>query len=71
MKLNRVEVNELLYRRPGLNKIKFTAYYDEYTRRGTIVYDTLNGKFKSHNGDIELLAEVCLALRQPASISKG
>lgn len=71
MKPNKVEIIDLLYRRPGLNKIKFEAHYDACIRRGTIVYDTINGKFKSHNGDIELLAEVCSALRQPASRSKG
>ena len=65
MKPTNVEILDLLFRRPGLNKIVFSAEYGDYTRRGTVVYDTLNKKFLTHTGDIVLLAEICLSLRKP------
>ncbi len=70
MKPLSVSIDGLLYRRPGLNKIKFTADYELFKRRGTIVFDTINQKFLSHNADIELLAAVCVALSTPNKISR-
>lgn len=65
-----VTIDDLQYKRPGLNKILFTAYYHNYARRGTIVYDSVGKKFMSHNKDIDLLAAVCKGLSQSANLSK-
>ncbi len=70
MKPYSVSIDGLLYRRPGLNKIKFTADYGLYKRRGAVVYDTINRKFLSHTSDIELLAAICVALSTPNTFSR-
>lgn len=60
-----VEVTDIKYRRPGLNKVEFLATYPGFSRRGTVVYDTVNKKFITHRKDIELLAAVCVSLQRP------
>lgn len=70
MKPISVTVTDLLYRRPGLNKINFIAEYKQFKRRGTVVYDTINGKFLSHTSDIELLAEICRSLSKVSTAAR-
>jgi len=65
MKPYNVEVLNIRYQRPGINKLDFTAQYDGYTRRGTVIYDTIAKQFMSHNSDIDLLAGLCINLQQP------
>ena len=60
-----VEVTDIKYRRPGLNKIEFFATYKNFCRRGTVIYDTVNKKFVTHTKDIDLLAAVCVSLQRP------
>jgi hypothetical protein len=55
-------INDLTYSRDGVNRIRFTAKYDGYWRRGTVIYDTLRKQFCSHNSDIQLLAAICKSL---------
>ena len=59
----RVEITDIRFRRPGLNKISFRAYYDGYIRKGTVVFDTKHGVFRSHNADLGLLSKVCVGLQ--------
>ena len=61
----RVEVTDLKYRRPGLTKIEFFATYVQFSRRGAVVYDTINKKFVTHTRDIDLLSAVCVSLQRP------
>lgn len=65
MKPLNVEVVDIRYRRPGLNKVDFIATYPDYIRRGTVVFDTVKQHFLTHTSSIELLAEVCLSLQRP------
>jgi hypothetical protein len=65
MKPINLDVVDIRYRRPGLNKFDFVATYPEYYRRGTVVYDTIKQQFLTHNGDLELLLELCLSLQRP------
>lgn len=65
------EIVGIKYRRPGLTKIDFIAEYNGYTRRGTVIYDTVNKKFISHSGDINLLASVCTSLQAPVKREAG
>jgi hypothetical protein len=62
MKPSNVEVLDIKYRRPGLNKVEFQAEYPGYYRRGTVVYDTKTKTFVTHNKDVELLAAICTDL---------
>jgi len=70
MNIINVKIDGLQYKRPGLNKILFTAHYGKYMRRGVIVYDTVGKKFLTHNSDIDLLAVVCKGLSQSTNIAK-
>jgi hypothetical protein len=65
MKLKSVEINDLLFRRPGITKIMFTADYGTVKRRGAVIYDTVAMKFLTNTSEIVLLAELGLALRKP------
>lgn len=65
VKLKSVSVDELLFRRPGITKIVFTADYGSIKRRGVVQYDTIDKKFLTHNDAIELLANICLELGEP------
>ncbi len=60
-----VEVTNIKYQRPGLSKVEFFATYPCFSRRGIVVYDTVNRKFVTHIKDIELLAAVCVSLQRP------
>jgi hypothetical protein len=60
-----VEVIDIKYRRPGLNKLQFEAVYPQYRRRGTVVYDINTQHFLTHTSDIELLAALCTSLQRP------
>jgi hypothetical protein len=60
-----IEVTDIKYRRPGLSKVEFFATYEGFTRRGTVVYDTVNKQFVTHTKDVELLAAVCVSLQRP------
>lgn len=65
--LNSVKILNITYRRPGISQLRFIADYGPVKRRGTIRFDTLEGKFVSHNKDINLLALICTELRNPAT----
>ncbi len=71
MKLLHIEVTDIEYRRPGLNRVKFFAVYPGYQRRGTIVYNTQNQHFLTHTKDIDLLVAVCTSLQQPRYNTTG
>jgi hypothetical protein len=70
MKPISVIITGLMYRRPGLNKVSFSADYGKFKRRGTVVYDTVNGKFLSHTYDIELLAQICALLSNNSTTAR-
>lgn len=66
-----VNVKDIKYRRPGLTKIDFVAEYPGYTRRGTVVYDTIKRQFVTHTKDIGLLAAICIGLQVPSQCQVG
>jgi len=65
MKPLNLEITDVLFRRPGLNKVSFLATYQGYFRRGTVTYDTVNKQFVTHTKDVELLAHLCNQLQRP------
>ena len=56
---NKVMVLDVRFNRNGLNKIHFIAHYDNYTRRGVVVFNTITNRFCSHRGEIKLLNDIC------------
>ena len=64
MKPQHLEITNIEYHRPGLNKIRFTAIYPGYVRRGVVVYDIVKRHFITHTHDIELLVALCISLQQ-------
>lgn len=70
MKLISVVITDVMFRRPGLNKICFIADYGVVRRRGTVVYDIINGKFLTHTSDIELLAALCISISKHTTLAR-
>ena len=68
MKLKNAIVKDILFRRPGINKIEFIADYGDYKRRGVIHYDTTKKCFITHANDLELIASLMLYLRSGKSV---
>ena len=65
MRLLNVDITDIKYRRPGLNRIEFEATYTNCRRTGVVVYDTVSQKFLTHTRDVELLAALCTSLQRP------
>lgn len=69
MEIKSVSIDNLLFRRPGITKILYTADYGTVKRRGVIMYDVVAKKFLTNTSEIKLLSAVCLLLRRPDYIS--
>jgi len=50
-----LKVISLKWCRPGRTHIRFIADYGLYKRRGTLIYNTINGKFLTHTSDVNLI----------------
>ena len=65
MRLVKVDITDIKYRRPGLNRIEFEATYTHCRRKGVVVYDTLSKQFLTHTREVDLLAALCISLQRP------
>jgi hypothetical protein len=62
MKPIHTSILDITYHRPGITKVKFVSSYGNYSRRGTMVYDTVKCHFLSHTSDITILDAICSEL---------